>query len=707
MAEILTRDNLHLEFMDFAENELQNQLYETSVAIRQAVAHDMRTILMKSLPQRGAPAAQTQTPQQTPAGDPSQQSHGHVESPQSFHLQGHGKSIQAQLLVPGEQSLSMQSARAADVYQLPGQPGVMETIPAEPDMESMENVGSPMQAPWKTVPDWPPAPLLHARNSRSRTLDRACDTEAAIKRNLYKQAATTALEVEDTSQVRLTKMRTAIPCTPNLKEELERLDYFGMVRQRSMCSVESACSVKSFEAMNEELTNEVDNLPEIVKAKDAMLRLNSSHSQNFVSKLHNQEYQEFAKQNRFTKLVCNNYFEYGVLLIICINALCICVQAEVAVYDHAASQTTLFKAIDGFFLFVFAIELGLRLHVFRTWFFANRMPWGDRNTNKTWNALDCFIVISQALEMIIQALTDDNQYGSLTILRLLRFLRIGRLCRVGKVVQWFSSLRAIVSTVYHSLQLFFWSVISLALITLVFAIYFTEIAALEFHKGDEDPDLKHFFGSLALSQLSLYKAVTGGIDWGELEELLRDIDFTFAALPFLCYLTFMMIVIMNVFAGIFLDSASQMAREETEMHLVRNAFDIFRSSNVDGLGSGQITKADFEKILANADVNSFFDAIDLDVHQAEVLFELLDVSNDGLISCDEFLRGCLRLHGSAKALDLLILSREVSQNFDVIKTICKANYQVFQSLVKELHTDGMMSKVPSNKASSPSKKTLH
>merc|ERR1711972_1204487 len=65
--------------------------------------------------------------------------------------------------------------------------------------------------------------------------------------------------------------------------------------------------------------------------------------------------------------------------------------------------------------------------------------------------------------------------------------------------------------------------------------------------------------------------------------------------------------------------------------------------------------------MNHPNVKQFFEALDLDVSEAEVLFDLLDASGDGMVAADEFLAGCLRLRGHAKALDLLVLSREVSQ----------------------------------------------
>merc|ERR1719265_1091892 len=114
--------------------------------------------------------------------------------------------------------------------------------------------------------------------------------------------------------------------------------------------------------------------------------------------------------------------------------------------------------------------------------------------------------------------------------------------------------------------------------------------------------------------LSVAKAATGGIDWGDLYTPLFNVSFTFGGLPFVLCLLFLLIVVMNVFTGVFLDSTAQRAQQENELQLLKNAYTIFTASDVNG--SGIISKEDFRATLAHPDVHQFFSAIDLDAQQA-------------------------------------------------------------------------------------------
>jgi len=51
-------------------------------------------------------------------------------------------------------------------------------------------------------------------------------------------------------------------------------------------------------------------------------------------------------------------------------------------------------------------------------------------------------------------------------------------------------------------------------------------------------------------------------------------------------------------------------------------------------------------------------AISVQKTEAKYLFNLLDIEESGEISFDEFMDGCLRLHGAAKSFDLLVVMQE-------------------------------------------------
>merc|ERR1712190_414354 len=79
------------------------------------------------------------------------------------------------------------------------------------------------------------------------------------------------------------------------------------------------------------------------------------------------------------------------------------------------------------------------------------------------------------------------------------------------------------------------------------------------------------------------------------------------------------------------------------------------------MGTGVMTLEKFENNLEDPNLQMYLKAIDLDQAEAYDLFLLLDSDNSDEVDEDEFVNGCLRLHGLAKAIDLATFMRDYSQ----------------------------------------------
>merc|ERR1711959_353091 len=104
-------------------------------------------------------------------------------------------------------------------------------------------------------------------------------------------------------------------------------------------------------------------------------------------------------------------------------------------------------------------------------------------------------------------------------------------------------------------------------------------------------------------------------------------------------------------------SALLAARVDKDYFVINGVREIF--AGPDGMLSGGISWDEFQRKLETPAMREYFKALDVDPSEAEGLFRLLDLDNSGSIDAEEFLNGCLRLHGPAKALDLALLMREV------------------------------------------------
>merc|ERR1712217_999046 len=106
---------------------------------------------------------------------------------------------------------------------------------------------------------------------------------------------------------------------------------------------------------------------------------------------------------------------------------------------------------------------------------------------------------------------------------------------------------------------------------------------------------------------------------------------------FTFYIFFMVFGIMNVVVGTFVEHASACAQRdqdavvEAQLATIRNyASDIrkfFKEADKDN--SGLLSWEEFEMHLKDDRVKAYFSSLDLDVSQARLLFELLDVDSGG------------------------------------------------------------------------------
>merc|ERR1719310_1458596 len=74
---------------------------------------------------------------------------------------------------------------------------------------------------------------------------------------------------------------------------------------------------------------------------------------------------------------------------------------------------------------------------------------------------------------------------------------------------------------------------------------------------------------------------------------------------------------------------------------------------------GKIDWESVEQILIDPKAAREWRSIDVQPEEAKYLFFLLDIEASGEVHFEEFLSGCLRLHGPAKAIDLLTVMQEL------------------------------------------------
>uniref|UniRef100_A0A7S4QPG4 EF-hand domain-containing protein n=1 Tax=Alexandrium monilatum TaxID=311494 RepID=A0A7S4QPG4_9DINO len=330
-----------------------------------------------------------------------------------------------------------------------------------------------------------------------------------------------------------------------------------------------------------------------------------------------------------------------------------------------------FRVVDLIIFVLFAFETAFRAFAYRRRFF-NMWGWG-------WNLLDVVLVSCQFFEEMFlvwnRAWTSRSSLAPTGLLRTARVLRAVRLLRIFNVVRFAEELRLFASCLLHAASSFAWSFAAVLMMVYVVAVFLTHMTSIALsnslaagQQNEAVTQLVKWYGRVPRSVLSLIQGLTGGVDWNELVMPLVDGISPWLGVVFVLYTAFAILVVMNVVSAMFVQQAMEHGKEVQEMQRVRQASRLFKRLDEDQ--SGLITFMEVEAHLETTEVRSFFKSINVEVTDARVLFDLMDMDGSGALDFEEFLDGCMRLQSPAKALDLVLLMKELE---DVLDEACVAS----------------------------------
>eukprot|EP00931_Biecheleriopsis_adriatica_P076131 TRINITY_DN49880_c0_g1_i1.p1 TRINITY_DN49880_c0_g1~~TRINITY_DN49880_c0_g1_i1.p1 ORF type:complete len:708 (+),score=169.26 TRINITY_DN49880_c0_g1_i1:58-2181(+) len=385
-----------------------------------------------------------------------------------------------------------------------------------------------------------------------------------------------------------------------------------------------------------------------------------------------------ARQTRTERLVKSQVYELWAAVAILLNALFIVAETEhksETLLDEPHESSLYMMLVGDAFCVIFLFDLLLRLAADRMQFFRSR-EW-------LWNIFDFVVVLTAVLETIIRwyEYATSSRWdaalilGKFSMLRILRLLRVVRKARFIRMSRFFRELRIMVSSLTGAMRTLVWSVVLMASVLLVFGVFFTDgavafllrrHASLQEELSPDEAEVMRFFNSLSGTTLSLYMAMSGGVDWAEIWEALQPLP-TEYKVAFLVYLTFAILALLNVVTAVFVETAMQQSQNDREL-LVQQDMEqkvefvdtmqrVFEELDTDG--SGTLSLDEFEKKLDDENILNFMSTLELDVDQVRTLLTLLDRDGNGSVDIEEFIEGCLRLKGGAKSLDMAILQYQV------------------------------------------------
>lgn len=126
--------------------------------------------------------------------------------------------------------------------------------------------------------------------------------------------------------------------------------------------------------------------------------------------------------------------------------------------------------------------------------------------------------------------------------------------------------------------------------------------------------------------MTLFRAISGGLEWSEAAASITDVNFTFGVV-WTIYIGFTLFGILNVLTGIFCDAAMQAASADRSniiqsqlqerADLVQTVRQVFQESDADG--SGRVTRDEFLNIMKNEELVAQLHALGVDIDEANGL----------------------------------------------------------------------------------------
>lgn len=368
-------------------------------------------------------------------------------------------------------------------------------------------------------------------------------------------------------------------------------------------------------------------------------------------------------------IVRSNAFETLCVGAIILNSFFVAYVADWEMSNLTAKSPEVFNYMEYGFVGFYTVELVLRLGVHRLYFFVN--------SEMRWNIFDFCLVFISLLDLLVLRLLvlnndpgsedkgEGSEGGNVVFLRVLRLCKMVKVMRAFRAMRFFKDLAVMLESFRNSFVALFWTFVMLGFILYVFALIFLQgmIDYLKSSGNKDDPtelELVHGqFGSMTTSMLSLYKAVTGGDDWGVYHEVIDKAGPLYSGF-FIAFVFFFTFALFNILTGIFVEKAvvaSAPDRDDLVLQQRRKARQDsaeFRHmcAVLDEGNTGTITWEDFEKQMRNEVMVSYMASVGLEVREVELFFHIVAGATSGAVSIDRFVEGCMQMKGSATGIDM-------------------------------------------------------
>jgi voltage-gated sodium channel len=344
--------------------------------------------------------------------------------------------------------------------------------------------------------------------------------------------------------------------------------------------------------------------------------------------------------------------------------------------EYQAAYTTdtvpvVYGYLEVIFCIIFTTELTVRIGKHK-WRFYSVVGW-------KWNVFDSVVVLLQLFDVFSELSNHSPEYSKnadTSFLRLLRILRLLRVLRLVRLLQFLGDLNAVANAVYGSLKSLFGTCLMLFLLIYVVGIVFCQTSTnhrITMKDVEMTPDaeklleeLRLWWGSLPRSMLSLYESILGGLDWNEAVVPITGVNVFFGFL-FLFYIAFVLLAMMNVITGIFVDSAIKQAQALKDREFTCHTRSLFKQ--YERIAEDGLTKEQFAQCMLDPGMQKYMEDLNIERNDAITLFDFIDDDHSGTVNPQELVNGLVKLRAGAKFIDIMEMLHEVEQHKGLTMTL--------------------------------------
>mmetsp|Transcript_48958 Transcript_48958/g.141852 ORF Transcript_48958/g.141852 Transcript_48958/m.141852 type:complete len:600 (-) Transcript_48958:62-1861(-) len=355
--------------------------------------------------------------------------------------------------------------------------------------------------------------------------------------------------------------------------------------------------------------------------------------------------------------VKSNVFESFWGGVIVLNTLVLVVETD---YRDPEESQIGWVISDSAFTSLFLLELVLRMA-------ALRQHW-PRNP---WNILDLLLVLSSVIDVWILPLLQQNfQLRFLIMLRVVRLFRMLRILRLLRLLRHSQKLVLLVHALWGALRALFWAMVLVVAVLYVFALVLTRLTLTDPYLR-ENPKVVRWFGTMPRSLFTLFQLMTLE-GWPDIARETLDSS-PWLTIFYVAFILLTNITLLNTVAGVLvenvlktsrMDEARQATLQEQKMDMEREAVGE-ELENLDLNANGLLDLNELTAASADSEeaphLAKFLDLGGISPEEAEELFRIVDITDEGTITYTDFVEAARRARGPIKSKHLVALKRDITR----------------------------------------------